>query len=172
MYKIFCRDTESILPSPVGELRQQGDDWHIVMRDRGLCPSASGFVGSFAECERLLSAWFRCRLEEVDSDADADNWEAREALVRMQIARHQREQMAKRMAYKIGQRVAVKGKETVRVVTAGYVVQIWNYYTLSGLEGWLVREDQLETRDVDGAKGFVPSPMNLLREEHHAEKTT
>ena len=79
--------------------------------------------------------------------------------------------MAKRMIYAIGQRVAVKGKETVRTVTAGYPVEIWNYYTLSGLEGWLVREDQLETRDTDGAKGFVPSPLNILREGHHAEKT-
>ena len=76
--------------------------------------------------------------------------------------------MAKCMIYAIGQRVAVRGKETVRVVTAGYPVEVWNYYTLSGLEGWLVREDQLETRDVDGAKGFVPSPMNVSLEHHAA----
>lgn len=44
----------------------------------------------------------------------------------------------------INQRVRVKGKPDIRVIIAFYRVEIWLFYELQGLEGFLIRDDRLE----------------------------
>ena len=73
--------------------------------------------------------------------------------------------------YAIGQRVSIRGKQTPRVVHCGYPVEIWMYYELGGLEGYLVREDLLEPLEPSTAPGYVPMPMAQGRsyEQRHIE---
>lgn len=46
--------------------------------------------------------------------------------------------------YRVNQRVRVVGRPDIRVVSASYRVEIWDYYELSGLHGYLIRSDKLE----------------------------
>ena len=63
--------------------------------------------------------------------------------------------------YAIGQKVkiAAHNGEVVRVVNGVYRVETWEFYTLSGLDGYMVRVEQLTPLEPKTAPGFVPSPM-------------
>ena len=62
--------------------------------------------------------------------------------------------------FKIGQRVALIGREEdIRTVAAMYRVEIWNYYELTGMHEFLVRESRIVAKETGDAPGFVPCPM-------------
>ena len=46
--------------------------------------------------------------------------------------------------HRVNTRVRVIGRPEIRVVSASYRVEIWDYYELSGLHGYLIRGDKLE----------------------------
>ena len=46
--------------------------------------------------------------------------------------------------HRVNTRVRVVGRPEIRVVSASYRVEIWDYYELSGLHGYLIRGDKIE----------------------------
>ena len=74
-YSIFCADTESIWPVPVGEIRPYFELWKVRMFDKFLCPSP--FTGNFQECLDHVKAHFHGRLEkhgDTNSHDAVANW--------------------------------------------------------------------------------------------------
>lgn len=76
-YSIFCTQTESIWPAPVGEIRPYFDGlWKIRIFEKSLCPSP--FTGTFPECLDHIKSHFHGRLEkhgtESNSYESVANW--------------------------------------------------------------------------------------------------
>lgn len=75
-YSIFCTQTESILPTPVGEIRPYFELWKVRMFDTFLCPAP--FTGTFPECLDHIKSHFHGRLEkhgtESNSYESVANW--------------------------------------------------------------------------------------------------
>ena len=69
----------------------------------------------------------------------------------------------KKAKFAVGQRVCIRGKQTPHVIHCGYPVEIWMYYELGGMDGFLVREDHLDPLEPITAPGFVPVPMSQTR---------
>jgi hypothetical protein len=75
-YSIYCTETESIWPTPVGEIRPYFEFWKVRMFDSFLCPSP--FTGTFPECLDHIKSHFHGRLEkhgtESNSYESVANW--------------------------------------------------------------------------------------------------
>ncbi len=72
--------------------------------------------------------------------------------------------------FKVNQRVRVRGKEIIRVVSAIYRVENFYLYMLAGIDGFPVREDKLEDAEPKPAPDPITKTQKT-RGKHHGNST-